>query len=155
VEDLRRQQVSAGRPVIRIPGTGVFMNRGRQTVPLAMRANVEHLRVLHQQVVIVSVEPQSVPAVADANVAVIDDLGFRGDGITHVTARFGYMQRTNIPTVLAALPPPPSRPGSTWTKRRTFCRPSSCACPPVAPATEPCSRACRDGADNCPSRQRG
>jgi KUP system potassium uptake protein len=79
------------------------MNRGRQTVPLAMRANVEHLRVLHQQVVIVSLETQPVPAYAE--IAVVDDLGFRDDGITHVTARFRYLQRTDIPTVLAALPP--------------------------------------------------
>jgi KUP system potassium uptake protein len=81
--------------LIRIPGTGVFLNRGRVTVPLAMRANVEHLRVLHQQVVIVSVETQPIPAVADAEIAVIDDLGYRDDGITHVTTRFGYMQRTS------------------------------------------------------------
>ena len=70
-----------------------------------MRANVEHLRVLHRQVLIVSVETQPVPAVADAEIAVVDDLGYRDDGITHVTARFGYLQRTNIPAVLAALPP--------------------------------------------------
>ena len=105
VEDLRSREVPAERAVIRVPGTGVFMNRGKKTVPLAMRANVEHLRVLHRQVVIVSVETQPVPAVVDADIAVIDDLGYRDDGITHVTARFGYMQRTNIPAVLAALPP--------------------------------------------------
>ena len=105
VEDLRSREVPAEKAVIRIPGTGVFMNRGKKTVPLAMRANVEHLRVLHRQVVIVSVETQPVPAVADADIAVIDDLGYRDDGITHITARFGYMQRTNIPAVLAALPP--------------------------------------------------
>jgi KUP system potassium uptake protein len=61
--------------------------------------------VLHRQVVIVSVETQPVPVVTDAEIAVIDDLGYRDDGITHITARFGYMQRTNIPAVLAALPP--------------------------------------------------
>ena len=105
VEDLRSREVPAERAVIRIPGTGVFMNRGKKTVPLAMRANVEHLRVLHRQVVIVSVETQPVPAVVAADIAVIDDLGYRDDGITHITARFGYMQRTNIPAVLAALPP--------------------------------------------------
>jgi KUP system potassium uptake protein len=82
VAQLRRREVPAGKALIRIPGTGVFMNRGRQTVPLAMRANVEHLRVLHQQVVIVSVETQPVPAVADADIAVIDDLGYRDDGST-------------------------------------------------------------------------
>jgi KUP system potassium uptake protein len=59
--------------------------------------------VLHRQVLIVSVETQPVPAVAE--IAVVDDLGYRDDGITHVTARFGYLPRTDIPAVLAALPP--------------------------------------------------
>lgn len=34
----------------------------------------------------------------------VDDLGYRDDAIIHVTARFGYMQRTDVPAVLAALP---------------------------------------------------
>ena len=59
--------------------------------------------MLHRQVLIVSVETQPVPAVAE--IAVVDDLGYRDDGITHVTARFGYLPRTDIPAVLAALPP--------------------------------------------------
>jgi KUP system potassium uptake protein len=29
VEDLRRREASAGMALIRIPGTGVFLNRGR------------------------------------------------------------------------------------------------------------------------------
>ena len=31
---------------------------------------------------------------------VIDDLGYTDDGITHVTARFGYMDEPNVPDVL-------------------------------------------------------
>ena len=30
----------------------------------------------------------------------IDDLGYKDDGITHVTARFGYMDQTNVPDLL-------------------------------------------------------
>ncbi|GAB1644121.1 KUP/HAK/KT family potassium transporter [Krasilnikovia sp. MM14-A1259] len=36
----------------RVPGTAIFLNRGKQTAPLALRANVEHNRVLHEHVVI-------------------------------------------------------------------------------------------------------
>ena len=36
-------------PLPRIPGTAIFLNRGSQTAPLAMRANVEHNHVLHDQ----------------------------------------------------------------------------------------------------------
>ena len=32
-------------PVVRVPGTAVFMNRGKETAPLSMRACVDHLHV--------------------------------------------------------------------------------------------------------------
>src|SRR5205823_4761475 len=32
-------------PLVRMAGTAVFLNRGKETAPLAMRANVEHNRV--------------------------------------------------------------------------------------------------------------
>jgi KUP system potassium uptake protein len=34
---------------------------------------------------------------------VIDDLGHTDDGITHATARFGYMDEPNIPAVMSLL----------------------------------------------------
>ena len=34
----------------------MFLNRGKETAPLAMRANVEHNHVLHEHVVIMSIE---------------------------------------------------------------------------------------------------
>ena len=43
-------------PLLRIPGTAVFLNRGKQTAPLAMRANVKHNHVLHEHVVIVAID---------------------------------------------------------------------------------------------------
>jgi KUP system potassium uptake protein len=90
-------------PLPRIPGTAVFLNRGKETAPLAMRANVKHNRVLHEHVVIMSIETQPVPRVPVADRLVIDDLGYSDDGITHVTARFGYMDEPNIPGVLRLL----------------------------------------------------
>jgi KUP system potassium uptake protein len=90
-------------PLPRIPGTAVFLNRGKETAPLAMRANVKHNRVLHEHVVIMSIETQPVPRVPVADRLVIDDLGYSDDGITHVTARFGYMDEPDIPGVLRLL----------------------------------------------------
>ena len=52
---------------------------------------------------IVSVETAPVPVVPAAEIATIDPLHHSDDGITLVTARFGYMQRTDIPAILAAL----------------------------------------------------
>jgi KUP system potassium uptake protein len=90
-------------PPTRVPGTAVFLNRGKETAPLAMRANYTHNHVLHEHVVIVSIETQPVPRVPVADRLVIDDLGYSDDGITHVSARFGYMDEPNVPGLLRLL----------------------------------------------------
>jgi len=87
-------------PLHRVPGTAIFLNRGKATAPLAMRANVEHNEILHEEVLILSVETTPAPHVPDAERLEIDDLGYKDDGITHVTARFGYMDHTSVPDLL-------------------------------------------------------
>ena len=84
-------------PLPRVPGTAIFLNRGKATAPLALRANVEHNEILHENVIILSVETMPVPHVPEAERLKVDDLGFRDDGIIHVTACFGYMDQTHIP----------------------------------------------------------
>jgi len=87
-------------PLPRVPGTSVFLNRGKATAPLALRANVEHNEILHKQVLILSVETMPVPHVPAEERLHIDDLGYRQDRISHVTARFGYMDQTDVPSLL-------------------------------------------------------
>ncbi|WP_257570900.1 potassium transporter Kup [Streptomyces sp. NP160] len=106
--------------VARVPGTAVYLNRaaedGTSTAPLAMRATVEHLHVLHEQVVLVAVETTQSPYVPLDEVARVlpapcDETGVEqapgrpgrpGDPL-QVVLRFGYMQRTDVPDALAAL----------------------------------------------------
>ncbi|MFD6160569.1 potassium transporter Kup [Nocardia sp. NPDC060256] len=92
-------------PLVRVPGTAVFLNRGKATAPLAMRANVEHNHVLHEHVVILAIDTLPVPRVPDAQRTEIDALGYVDDGIIHVTAHFGYMETPNIPGILRLLDP--------------------------------------------------
>jgi KUP system potassium uptake protein len=101
VDDLR----SGEEPTQQVPGTAVFLNRGKETAPLAMRANVEHNRVRHEHVVIMSIEIEPVPRVSEDQRVDVDDLGYADDGITHVTARFGYMETPDVPGALALLEP--------------------------------------------------
>jgi KUP system potassium uptake protein len=90
-------------PLLRVPGTAVFLNRGKETAPLAMRANVQHNRVLHEHVVILALETLPVPRVPVSERLEIDDLGYTDDGITHATARFGYMDAPDVPEVIRLL----------------------------------------------------
>jgi KUP system potassium uptake protein len=95
------EELHERRPALhRVPGTAVFLNRGKTTVPLAMRANVAHNQVLHEHVVILSVQTLPVPYVPDEDRIVIDSLGHTDDGISHVEARFGYLDEPSIPGAL-------------------------------------------------------
>jgi KUP system potassium uptake protein len=87
-------------PLHRVPGTAIFLNRGKATAPLALRANVEHNEILHEEVFILSIVTMPAPHVTDADRLQIDDLGYKDDRIIHVTARFGYMDQTNVPGLM-------------------------------------------------------
>ncbi len=107
VEELHR----CPSPLRRSPGTAVFLNRNKATTPLAMRANVEHNQILQEYALILSIETLPVPTVAGAERFTVDDLGYGDDGISHLTAYFGYM-----PCHLRSRRPPTS-------SRRSSCGP--------------------------------
>ncbi len=92
-------------PLVRMAGTAVFLNRGKETAPLAMRANVEHNRVVHEHVVVMSIETVPVPRLTDEERTTIDELDFKRDGIIHVRACYGYMEKPNVPAALRLLDP--------------------------------------------------
>ncbi len=87
-------------PLPRVPGTAVFLNRGKATAPLALRANVQHNEILHEQVVILSVDTLPAPHVPAEERLQVDDLGYKQDRISHVTARFGYLDQTDVPGLM-------------------------------------------------------
>jgi KUP system potassium uptake protein len=94
-----------GKAPANVSGTAIFLNRGKETAPLAMRANVDYNHVRHEHVVILSIETQHVPRVPDDERVLVDDLGYADDGITHVTAKFGYLEKPDVPGALALLDP--------------------------------------------------
>ncbi|HEY2793976.1 MAG TPA: potassium transporter Kup [Micromonosporaceae bacterium] len=88
-------------PLDRVPGTAVFLNAVPDTAPLALRANVEHNHVLHEAVIVFSIQFARVPHVPDSERLKIDDLGDAHDGITHVTALFGFQDDPDVPRALS------------------------------------------------------
>ena len=87
-------------PLPRVPGTAVFLNRGKATAPLALRANVKHNQILHRHVLILAIETMPVPHVPAGDRITVDDLGYSEDRIVHVTARFGYIEQPHVPDLL-------------------------------------------------------
>jgi KUP system potassium uptake protein len=96
VDDLQRMDP----PVIRSLGTGVFMNRGKETAPLSMRACVDHLHSLPEHAVILSLENLPTPRIRPADRLEIDDLRYRDDGITFVRAKHGYAEQYDVPALV-------------------------------------------------------
>lgn len=84
----------------RVPGTAVFPNANPKTTPLALRANEEHNHVIHEYVVIISIEVERVPHIPRSKRLVADQLGHPHDGITGIIARFGFQDTPNIPATL-------------------------------------------------------
>jgi KUP system potassium uptake protein len=96
IDELHRKQP----PLPRVPGTGIFLNRGQDTAPLALRANVKNNHVLHDQVIILSIATLPAPHVPVEKRLKMDDLGYKDDRIYHVTAHFGYMDTPAVPALL-------------------------------------------------------
>jgi KUP system potassium uptake protein len=92
---------SADPPIVRLPGTAIFLNPNKQTTPLAMRAQVEHLHAFQETVVMVSLDPIPIPHVDKADRFAAERLGKGMFKIIHVTIRTGYRDRTNLPVALA------------------------------------------------------
>jgi KUP system potassium uptake protein len=86
--------------LVRIPGVAVFLNPSKQTTPLALRAEVEHTHVLHDKVVIVSVDTVSIPHVDTFDQCAVERLGRGLFKVFHVTIRVGYHDRVNVPELL-------------------------------------------------------
>jgi KUP system potassium uptake protein len=98
--------IDDARPQVpRVPGTAVFLNRGSATTPLSMRANVDHIHVLQERVLIASVEIPPVPRVPPDQRVTIDHLGQADDGILFVNIRYGYMERPDVPSALQLVDP--------------------------------------------------
>jgi KUP system potassium uptake protein len=84
-------------PPLRVPGTAVFLSPTQDTVPPALLKNVQANHVLHEHVVLLTIDTVGVPHVADGNRVSVDQmrLGFVG-----VVARYGYQ---DAPDAIAAL----------------------------------------------------
>ena len=89
------------RGLPRVAGTAVFPHPDKATTPLALRANVEHNKILHEDVIIVSASSANVPHVPPADRFEIDHLGYEDDRIQHLAVRFGFSDEPNLPLALA------------------------------------------------------
>jgi len=91
---------SARNSTARVPGTAIFMHSGASGTPSALLHNIKHNKVLHERVVVLTVQIAEVPFVDDAERF---DITEHGDGFYSVQLRYGFMQETDVPAALKAI----------------------------------------------------
>jgi KUP system potassium uptake protein len=84
-------------PPLRVPGTAVFLTSSQETVPPALLTNAEHNHVVHEQVILLTVETAGIPKVPPSGRLKISRyrLGFVG-----IVARYGYQEEPDVPAAL-------------------------------------------------------
>jgi KUP system potassium uptake protein len=81
----------------RVPGTAVFLASTARGTPSVLLHHFKHNKVLHQQVVILSVTTDDVPWVPEEQKIHIKDFG---QGFWAVTAHYGFMESPNVSHIL-------------------------------------------------------
>jgi len=85
---------------IRVPGLAVFLTSQPDYVPTSLLHNLKHNKVLHEQVLFVTVQNVDEPEVAGDRRAEVSELS---PGIYRVILRYGFMESPNIPLTLEQL----------------------------------------------------
>ncbi|WP_224240152.1 potassium transporter Kup [Hyalangium gracile] len=82
---------------VRVPGTAVFMTGNPEGSPPALLHNLKHNKVLHEQVVLLTILSEDVPHVAPEERVEVQPLEL---GFVRLIARYGFMENPSIPDIL-------------------------------------------------------
>ncbi|SEM75756.1 KUP system potassium uptake protein [Stigmatella aurantiaca] len=81
----------------RVQGTAVFMTGNPEGTPPALLHNLKHNKVLHEQVVLLTILSEEVPHVPASERVEVEPLE---QGFVRVIARYGFMENPSIPDIL-------------------------------------------------------
>lgn len=87
-------------PPLRAKGTSVVLSANPQGAPAALLANLRYNCVVHEQILLVNVIVSEKSYVSEDKRFTIEPLG---EGIYHITIRFGFMEDPNVPNVIASI----------------------------------------------------
>ncbi len=87
----------ARRKPVRVPGTAVFMTSSNNGVPVVLLHHLKHNKVLHEQVILMSVVTREVPEVRASERVEVEKLEH---GFYRVSAHYGFMESPNVPEIL-------------------------------------------------------
>ena len=85
---------------LRVPGTAVFMTSSNDAVPVVLLHHLKHNKVLHEQVILMSIKTEEVPEIPAEQRLTVERLPH---GFFRVTASYGFMETPDIPEILYRL----------------------------------------------------
>ena len=94
--DLFLNDVARRKPP-RVPGTAVFMTSSNAGVPVVLLHHLKHNKVLHEQVILMSVITHEVPEISADQRVTVEKFEH---GFYRVTAGYGFMEQPNVPEIL-------------------------------------------------------
>jgi len=89
-------------PPLRVAGTAIFLTGLSKGTPRTINRHLAHIRVLHDQVVVLTVLTEDVPRVPAAERVQVSKLRH---GFSRVIVRYGFMQSPNVPVALRQCEP--------------------------------------------------
>ena len=109
--DLLIQDV-AKRKTPRVPGVAVFMTPASEGAPVVLLHHLKHNKMLHEQVVLLSIVSTEVPEVSDETRLTVEVLP---EGFFRAISKYGYMETPDVVKVIERLGPwgVHKRPGET------------------------------------------
>jgi len=90
-------QSIAIHPPTRVPGTAVFLTTSQEGVPHALLHNLNHNKVLHERILLLTVVTEEVPRVPDADRVEVEA---KEAGFYRMTVRYGFKDEPDIPQAL-------------------------------------------------------
>ncbi len=83
--------------VHRVNGTAVFLTSSKEGVPAALLHNMKHNQILHERVVLLTVETMNTPHVNDIDRIYLHRMG---KGFLRIIVRYGFMESPDVPSAL-------------------------------------------------------
>lgn len=83
----------------RVPGAAVFLTSNPRGLPPSLLHNLKHNKVLHERVVLLTVETAEIPHIAAAERFELTSLS---GGFYRLIARYGFMEEPDLPAALRA-----------------------------------------------------
>jgi KUP system potassium uptake protein len=81
----------------RVPATAIYLTSSRRGMPPALLHNLKHNLVLHEKVLLVTIETALTPKVPEGSRTEVEDLG---SGFTRVIIRYGFAEAPDVPSAL-------------------------------------------------------